>query len=179
MLVGHEATQHCSSSIVAYYHVPPLWIGEAPPRDALAANAAALRETVFQKDLKWGIRVRATRDGLFVFDCTKWAPGAPVRIDGSVRYQESHDQAQAHVYSCIELMNCHVACLNAARSLVDRIGQATGRPITGDEFLSLVRFDAEAVEATLRPTVHPTHALILPPRPTLLHRPRCSQTFAR
>jgi hypothetical protein len=57
-------------------------------------------------------------------------------------------------------MNCHVACLNAARTLVEKVSGAAGQPITADEFLSLVGFEGETIDGSLHPTLHGTHALI-------------------
>jgi hypothetical protein len=75
--------------------------------------------------------VECHRDGVFVFDFTDWAPGAPVTIPGytlpsSGRIPDvvtkAEETAMDHLYQAISVMNAHLACMSSALSIVQ--GQA-------------------------------------------------------
>jgi hypothetical protein len=121
-----KPTQHFAT---AYYLVPPVWVtappgGEGsltwvPPQTSLSpTDLKRVADEVYRKDLRCGISVAVLREGLFVFDFSKWAA------------TEGFPQAQAIEHSgegALErtaLLNTHLACLyTAVRSV-----QPTGMP---------------------------------------------------
>jgi hypothetical protein len=67
-----------------FYHDPPLWIGSSPI-DRLNVNFNAFRDVVFTSELPQGLRVKATREGLFSFDFTNWEPGLIASEEDGIR----------------------------------------------------------------------------------------------
>jgi hypothetical protein len=53
---------------LAFYHDPPLWVGESAV-DSMGgmADLATLRDVVFEDDLSIGLKISATREGVFSF----------------------------------------------------------------------------------------------------------------
>ena len=63
--------------ICGFYHDPPLWVGDSPiePGDLTPPNFADFAESMITGTLSDGIKFNVSRDGLFAFDFTSWAPG--------------------------------------------------------------------------------------------------------
>jgi len=62
---------------IGIYHDPPLWLGNPPiekPTKQREVDFSAFAEIIFRKDLSSGIRVNATRDGMFGFSFENWPP---------------------------------------------------------------------------------------------------------
>jgi hypothetical protein len=53
---------------LAFYHDPPLWVGESAvsPTEGMA-ELVTLRDVVFEDDLPIGLKVSVTREGVFSF----------------------------------------------------------------------------------------------------------------
>jgi hypothetical protein len=126
-----------SPSVEGYFRVPPVWIGEQP--HSSASNALLLawgHETVLRHSMACGIKVRVQRDGLFVFDFTRFPPATYIVIPGYVSPESSHRAPKEHraaeeeaeriaVYRA-QIMNAHQACLTTAEALVAHRGAAMG-----------------------------------------------------
>jgi hypothetical protein len=80
----HQHPPRYTSAVTAYYHIPPIWVGETPSdRESQHLQRTHLAKDVYQQEFTSGIRVRVRRDGLFIFDFSLWAPGSPVgRLEG-------------------------------------------------------------------------------------------------
>lgn len=129
--------------VEGYFHVPPVWIGVAPdPLTVLKLNAAIHHAAAIERDLSCGIKARANRDGLFLFDFTRWAPGAPVVIpgfirpdtDGAYRYPNGHNDAERKAEDAAilraQVMNAHQALLTTAERMLKNRAAGMGFPVT-------------------------------------------------
>ena len=114
-----------TNASTAYYHLPPVWIGNDPSKEDKNLSNAFLSEMVVRKTLSSNIRVQVSRDGLFIFDFSHWEPAASVNIPEwksipgekiPKEVQDAEKKAEEHVYRRVEAMNAHLACLNSAIS---------------------------------------------------------------
>lgn len=127
--------------VEGYFHLPPVWIGSAPPDgDVSTLNPAVHHANMFEKTLNCGIKVRVNRDGLFLFDFTSSEYCQPVVLPGyikpegrSYRYTVEHDAADRRAEEVAveraQIMNVHQACLVTAERLMNQ-GGASPTPIT-------------------------------------------------
>lgn len=127
--------------VEGYFHLPPVWIGSAPPdAEVSTLNPSVHHSVMFEKSLNCGIKVRVNRDGMFLFDFTKSAHCRPVVLPGYIkpetppyRYTVEHDaadrQAEDVAVERAQIMNAHQACLVTAERLMNR-GSASATPIT-------------------------------------------------
>lgn len=140
--------ERITNAIAAYYHVPPVWIGEDPFKTDTMPRVSTLQKEAFSKSYPAGINVWVQRDGLFIFDFSKWEPGSPVPIP-AVKTEpgkrmpkilsDAHDQAILHVYRRVEVMNAHLACLNTAISTCEKKSLPVGQVINPSEYLNVHR----------------------------------------
>lgn len=102
---------------VAHYLWPPRWLVDEPAGASLAdghgtaQNPADLGEVVFDSTLPDGIRMRACRDGMLVWDCTEWA-GKPLPEEQGV--PPNSDAETAFQVKATRLMNVYLGCLHQA-----------------------------------------------------------------
>jgi hypothetical protein len=66
-----------NKDIAGFYHDPPLWIGNSPVdmRSQDPPDFKAFSESMVERTLPIGIKCSFSRDGLFAFDFSAWAPG--------------------------------------------------------------------------------------------------------
>lgn len=132
-----------SPSIEGYFRFPAIWIGEKPDAaSVLTLNPAVHHQIVYETSLQCGIRVRASRDGHFLFDFTNWPVAPQITIPGYTRPSESgpctaprfHTEAeeQAAQYAVVraQVMNAHQACLTTAERVVKQGSAGMGFPVT-------------------------------------------------
>jgi hypothetical protein len=114
---GDEAAA-ARSNAAAYYVWPLVWIGSVPDNVHVSVGQGEmppplvldqLEEAIVTVELSHGIRARAHRDGLLVFDFSEWAPYR----DASPAERRFEDLAKL-VLRRVALMNAHVACLLTA-----------------------------------------------------------------
>jgi hypothetical protein len=124
-----------TSAIVAYYHIPPVWIGTNPLQDGGASKIdERCTRKVFRRKLPQGIKAHVRRDGLFAFDFSGWEAGSSVVIpEISIKGDkperppkelfESLALEQAKMYRRVEAMNAHIACLYSCMPTVEPVYQ--------------------------------------------------------
>jgi hypothetical protein len=108
-------------AINAYYHAPPLWVGEKPSEEEFrTAPESEFIKDVYREDLPQGIRIRVRRDGVFIFDCSSWEPGCNTEIPGyeltdtrliPEAVTRAGEKAQEREYKRLQLLTVHLACL--------------------------------------------------------------------
>lgn len=111
-------------AIHAYYHAPPLWIGNRPTEEEIkVAQESEFITEVYRTRLTQGINVRVRRDGLFVFDCSAWEPGQTTEIPGHQviggkaipkEVTDAENLAKQRTYRRFQLLTVHLACLGTA-----------------------------------------------------------------
>lgn len=132
-----------SASIEGYFRFPAIWVGEKPEATSvLTLNPAVHHEIVYEAPLNCGIHVRATRDGHFLFDFSKWPIAPQITIPGYTRpsengpcsvprfHSEAEDQAELYAVVRAQVMNAHQACLTTAERVVKQRGAGMGFPVT-------------------------------------------------
>ena len=96
-----------TNASVAYYHLPPVWIGIDPFKEGANTSHQSLSDVVFTKTLSSSIRVQVCRDGLFIFNFSDWGPGGAVTIPGwksspgekvPKEVQDAERKGEEHVY---------------------------------------------------------------------------------
>jgi hypothetical protein len=104
----------------AYYVWPLVWLGTPPdnmyavsePGAAVAdIDPAQLAEVVAEANLPRGLQVRAYRDGMFLFDFSKWAPMPSRDPSGPPGLFEDLSEV---VLRRVALLNAHLVCFHAA-----------------------------------------------------------------
>lgn len=132
--------EQISPSVEGYFRLPAIWVGYAPPDPAVRKlNPAIHHETVFFGTVSENLAVRVRRDGLFLFDFSKWSRAPTQRIPGyevvegqAVPSHVTAAEEKAEDYASVraQLMNVHQACLSTAEYLVfHRSAAATGIPV--------------------------------------------------
>ena len=127
--------------VEGYFHLPPVWVGEAPlPEQVRVLNPSVHHAAAYRATLRCGIDVRVNRDGLFLFDFTRWLVAPPVIIPGFVKpkapyyaprgHQEAEDSAEAAAIIRAQVMNAHQVCLVTARWQLTHSGGSFGYPVT-------------------------------------------------
>ncbi|MCF8505200.1 MAG: hypothetical protein K9G59_09825 [Caulobacter sp.] len=131
-----------SPAIEGYFHLPPIWVGTKPDEQSVAVlNPAIHHQIVFERDLSFGVRVKAQRDGMFLFDFSKW-PLAPITLipgfvvdDPSAPYmatkehQDAENLAEDRAAFRAQLMNVHQGCLATAQFRIKRGSMPLGLPV--------------------------------------------------
>lgn len=152
-----------------YYHVPPLWIGEDPFKEGRSPDDHEIHIEVIRRSCKNGIEIRVCRDGLFIFDFTKWNPGASVTIPSYKREPgkrvppnvlAAHDKAGQAIYRRVEVMNSHLACLNTAIALRGKLALPIGQEISPSDCLVPIRVSSGEWGLELNPFWPPMHAYV-------------------
>ena len=99
---------------MAHYLWPPQWVG-GPPKwvdpPGLEPKPADLADVIFEAELPCGIRFRAFRDGMLVFDLASWSPRPSPNAPGLSEDFEAEVEYQT---AAVRLMNAHLACLQTA-----------------------------------------------------------------
>lgn len=127
--------------VEGYFHLPPVWVGDAPvPEQVRVLNPAVHHAAAFRATLRCGIDVRVNRDGLFLFDFTRWPLAPPVVIPGFIKptppyyapraHQEAENLAEAAAIIRAQVMNAHQVCLVTARWQLTHSSGSFGYPVT-------------------------------------------------
>lgn len=132
-----------SPSVEGYFRIPAVWIGQKPdPDSVLKLNPSVHHEVIFSKILTCAIEVRVQRDGLFLFNFSKWSVAPQVIIPGYTKpngngpnqvprfHTVAEEKAEDYAVLRAQAMNAHQACLTAAESHVKQRGAAMGHPVT-------------------------------------------------
>jgi len=117
------------SSVAAYYY-RTIWIG-APPqvaRGGMGFDLSEYHDEILREDFTTGIRARALRCGIVVFDFAKWKPGSCGANDGN---PPSFDEFARVMLQRVAVSNAHLVCLWTAiaqkmRMCVDKAVVAPG-----------------------------------------------------
>jgi len=91
-----------------YLHDPALWIGKVPPR-GVGRKTDARDDVVLRAHLRSGLRAKAFRDGVFVFDFSDWKDDLPKPTG-----KDRSERAAARIDRRAVVLNTHIACLHTA-----------------------------------------------------------------
>src|SRR5437016_1348756 len=92
------------SDCAGFYHWPPLWIGTAPVEQGTDLTPALVNAEVFSSNLKCGVRLKVSRQALFVFDFAQWEPGSAAQAKSPL------DKWEERIFSRMRFMNLFLAC---------------------------------------------------------------------
>lgn len=104
------------SDCAGFYHWPPLWIGTLPVEQGADLTPAVMNAEVFSGNFACGVRLKVSKQGLFVFDFASWAPGSAALA------QSPLDNWEARVSARMRFMNLFLACFYTA---IHRMQQTT------------------------------------------------------
>lgn len=158
-----------TNATAAYYHVPLIWVGQDPFKVEQSPDGNVIHSEVIRRSCKNGIRIRVCRDGLFIFDFAKWSPGASVTIPAYKRepgkrippnVSAAQDKADQAIYRRVEVMNAHLACLNTAISLCDKLALPIVQEISPSDCLVPIRVSSGEWGLQLNPSGNPIHAYV-------------------
>ena len=141
-----------SPAIEGYFRIPAVWIGTVPaPGEVGHLNPPVHHEIKFQKKLSCGIEVRVQRDGLFLFDFSKWHLAPIVTIPGYTRpgfpctptteHAAAAEKAEDFAVFRAQVMNVHQACLTTAEHRVKRRSAMMGFPVTAWNTYKAISFN--------------------------------------
>ena len=150
---AHSSYLLQTSAITAFYHIPPVWVGEIPNDGELEReNASNFTKEVYRKELSSRIRVRVRQDGLFIFDFSKWKPGSAIKMPiftpknsgKKVDPFSAIEKDMLHVYNRVQAMNAHLACLTTTLLSCQKVVWGIQQIITPSDYLSLHDFDDDS-----------------------------------
>jgi hypothetical protein len=146
-------------AIIAYYHVPLVWVGSCPTEDELrAADLSQLIRDEVRCTIAEQIEVRVRRDGMFLFDFTRWFEAPPTEIPEHSRtpgkqipqsVSAAEELAESREQIRVMVLNAHQACVSTAHSVVHRRATGLGVPISPQRAIKPVDFDADVVGHSL------------------------------
>lgn len=136
-------TDMVSPAVEGYFRLPAIWVGEMPASGlVIGLNPQVHHQVVMKQTLKAGIEVWVQRDGMFLFDFSRYSLAPQVIIPGfrkpnangpyrrPVATEEAERQAEEHAILRAQIMNVHQACLTTAERIVMRRSAMMGFPIT-------------------------------------------------
>lgn len=140
-----------SPAVAAYYHIPAVWCGESPT-DNEWGNAAEseLIKDVFRSTICDLIGVRVRRDGLFVFDFSKWPDGSVTEIPGYKRIPgktvpkevtQAELLAEKKAHYRILILNVHQACISSAHLAIHRRSTTLGQIVASSRMITFFKFE--------------------------------------
>jgi hypothetical protein len=146
-------------AIIAYYHVPLVWVGSCPTEDELrAADLSQLIRDEIRHTVAEQIEVRVRRDGMFIFDFTRWPEAPPTeipehdRVPGKRLPQSvtaAEDLVAGREQIRVMVLNAHQACLSTAHSVVHRRATGLGVPVSPQRAIKPADFEAAVVGRSL------------------------------
>lgn len=96
------------SDCAGFYYWPPMWIGAPPVETASELSAALMNAVAFSGELSCGIRLKASKQALFVFDFGRWVPGS------ASLSKAPHHNWEERVFARMRFMNLFLACFYTA-----------------------------------------------------------------
>lgn len=97
------------SDCAGFYYWPPLWIGTPPIEQGADLSPALMNAEVFSSHFACGVRLKVSKQGLFVFDFAHWELGsAALAQDPLANWEE-------RVFARMRFMNLFLACLYTSR----------------------------------------------------------------
>ena len=133
-------------AIQGYFHTPRIWIAEGIfPSDRCPLDPEMARETAMRRAVGPEVNVRVRRDGLFLFDVSRWSRAATLRArDGAFFSDDAlRDKGDLHAARRAQLLNAHQACLSTAESEVGHRSGELGSPIDAEDSIALDDLDRE------------------------------------
>jgi hypothetical protein len=97
-------------AVAGYYYFPPIWIGDTGQDLVEQIPVEVRHERVLFKELGNGIQVTVSRDGMFLFDFSRW----PDDSTGRQTTVTGYDAAAEALFRRLLVLNTHVACLHWA-----------------------------------------------------------------
>lgn len=92
------------SDCAGFYYWPPLWIGTPPVEQGADLTPALMNAEVFSSNLACGVRLKVSKQSLFVFDFAQWEPGSAALA------KDPLDNWEERVFARMRFMNLFLAC---------------------------------------------------------------------
>jgi hypothetical protein len=87
-----------------FYHWPPLWIGTPPVEQGADLTPALMNAEVFSSNLGCGVRLKVSKQALFVFDFAQWEPGSASLATRPLNHWEER------VFARMRFINLFLVC---------------------------------------------------------------------
>jgi hypothetical protein len=92
------------SDCAGFYHWPPLWIGTPPVEQGADLTPNVINAETFSGDLVCGVRLKVSKQALFIFDFADWKPAS-----GALAKDPLHNWEE-RVFARMRFMNFFLAC---------------------------------------------------------------------
>ncbi len=92
------------SDCAGFYHWPPLWIGTPPAEQAADVMTTLINAEAFSDDLACGVRLKVSKQALFIFDFADWEAASGALAKGPLHNWEDR------VFARMRFMNLFLAC---------------------------------------------------------------------
>lgn len=93
------------SDCAGFYHWPPLWIGTPPVEQRADLTPTLMNAEAFSGDLACGVRLKVSKQALFIFDFADWEPAS-----GALAKDPLHHNWEKRVFARMRFMNLFLAC---------------------------------------------------------------------
>lgn len=128
-----------SPAVAGYFRIPPVWVGDKPTENELLYEKVVdLIRDQYHRVLCGCIDVRVRRDGVFLFDFSRWAPAESTEIPGYIpqpgqriprEITDAENLAERRLALRTAVMNVHQACLSTAETVIHKRSTKLGEPI--------------------------------------------------
>jgi hypothetical protein len=102
------------SDCAGFYLWPPIWVGTPPVEHGAELTPAILNAEVFAGDFACGVRLKVSKQGLFVFDFAQWEPGSAMLAKHPLKDWEER------VFARMRFMNLFLTCFYTSQYRIQR-----------------------------------------------------------
>lgn len=100
-----SVTRPRDSDCAGFYLWPPVWIGTPPPEQGPDLTATLINAEAFSGNFACGVRLKVSKQGLFVFDFAQWEPGSTALTKNPL------ENWREKVFARMRFFNFFLACL--------------------------------------------------------------------
>jgi hypothetical protein len=93
------------SDCAGFYHWQPLWIGTPPVEQGADLTPELMNAEAFSSNLVCGVRLKVSKQALFVFDFAQWEPGSAALA------KRPFDHREKRVFARMRFINLFLVCL--------------------------------------------------------------------
>ena len=141
-------------TVEGYFRLPAVWIGDRPDDESvLTFDPLIHHSVVIDRDLDCGIKVRAYRDGTFLFDFSTWRHAPQIEIPGyrhpgpgkphrqPTETEVAVDRSEKFAVLRAQVMNVHQACIASSQMILNRSSSGMGLPLISPDALKGLTFN--------------------------------------
>lgn len=103
------------SDCAGFIHWPPLWIGTRPAEHGADLTTALMNAEAFSGEITCGVRLRVSKQALFIFDFTNWEPASFALTKSPFQNWEER------IFARMRFMNFFLACFYTSMIRVEKM----------------------------------------------------------